>query len=630
MTGSHEVRGSIPLSSTTKAPRSAALFFCPRFLTARAPAGQAPGAPVYPASSLRAALAVASLLVGASGCEVPLDADLLEVDAVEPERLEPGVRARVAGSGFPVGRRGRMVLAGTVHSPGEPPRRVRASARVRAVSPEVVEVAVGESLVDAVGGRGTFEGDLRLEFDAAGGGGLVAGSLRGVTLDFAPGSVGRLDRELDHRREADALLDLLGITPAVGDGEAGIRVDGVRADGVAAAAGLAKGDRIVAVDGVRVGAIADVVPPPRATSVVLTVARRGEAGAVRVRVPLSGRDGGPPPAAWIAGAVFAGAWLLVLAFLAPSARLTGALARALGRPRPGRGADAEPLRPREAGPFGRRLRRGARRALFAALSVLAAALALGVLPFTARVYTGGVDVGILLFATFAARLVIGTGSAAEVALSRRRALLTRLSRFVLDGVPAAAAVGCTVILGGTVRLAGIVGAQGGAPWQWHALADPVSFVMFPVFVVAALSADGPGTDAAPAVVGVAARTQRFVMAGLGTALFLGGWNLPFVGGDPLAAEPLLRLAGAGLFIAKAGLLLAASERLRVSPRHWRWTVPVSIACTACAATTLVSPWPSEVAEVCGPTLATVAAVIAIYAVARRRRPAPPVRALPFL
>ena len=577
------------------------------------------------------------VLAVATGCETPLDAALLRVEGVAPDRIEPATEVCVAGRGFPAGRGGQVTFHGVVRRPGAPPARVQVSADARAASSERLVWTATEDLVEAMGGRGTFHGDVRVSFPASEGEGQVTGRLSDVELDFTLDASHRLRTELGNLRRGADTLERIGILPTGEDGaDWGIGVDAVRPASAAALSGVAKGDRIVAMDGVRVAGVSDFVPAPGADTVVLGLSRPGEPAGFRVPVSLEGGDLVPAaPARWpaiVLGALF----LLVLAFLAPTARLTARVGEALSRARTtslSRHPAAGGLRHLTRWPV------ALARLGWWLVSLLAAVIALGVLPFTTRFTAGGVDVGLLLLLACGARLAVALGSDTTGGWRVLSRVPSAVGALLRDGLPELAAVVCIVLASGTVRLSGIVTAQGGVPWEWAVFRSPVAFLVFPAWVASIASLaptrEGPaatiGTLGAwdGGVPGVAARLHLFVACGLATALFLGGWQIPGVPGDPLAGPPPLRLLGAGLFVAKAlglrQLILRARRGGAGSARCWRWTAPLAMLALATALATLLWPLPGAwLGEVSGPILFGAATTVAIYLVARvRRRETPP-------
>ncbi|MEZ4250015.1 MAG: PDZ domain-containing protein [Polyangiales bacterium] len=249
-----------------------------------------------------------------AACTTTPRAELLTVDEVGPTRLDDGVTLFVRGEGFPVGRRGQLVLRGHHHRPGAAPRAVEHALPVRVTGTDRAEHALDDDALRSLGGRGTFVGVAELTFEAAAGG-RVVGEARaeldvGGTLSPAP----ELTAEF-RRRLGLVLDDELPI-------EGGLVVREVTPGGAAADHGLAEGDRLVALGPLRLRSPDDLRPPPEGGAIVLHVERPGLEGLREVvlrpetRVP---RD----PAAAIVLALFAA---LVVAF-GPGGRLLGALHR---------------------------------------------------------------------------------------------------------------------------------------------------------------------------------------------------------------------------------------------------------------------------------------------------------------
>ncbi|MEM1414943.1 MAG: hypothetical protein AAGH15_08580, partial [Myxococcota bacterium] len=101
-------------------------------------------------------------------CRPALEAELLELAAVD-ESARPGAALRVLGEGFPPGANGSLTLEGTLHTPGEVPRSVRARFPLRAETTRLAYGPDGRELAAALGG-GTLHGEAVLRFPAAAGG----------------------------------------------------------------------------------------------------------------------------------------------------------------------------------------------------------------------------------------------------------------------------------------------------------------------------------------------------------------------------------------------------------------------------------------------------------------------------
>jgi NADH-quinone oxidoreductase subunit H len=169
---------------------------------------------------------------------------------------------------------------------------------------------------------------------------------------------------------------------------------------------------------------------------------------------------------------------------------------------------------------------------------------------------------------------------------------------------------------GSLRVQEIERAQGGWPWDWLAFRSPAALVALALLLSCARiepygdggagplaglveepgrvdAAAGPWLDAAR-------RGHRIVVAGLASALFLGGWLLPGLSAAEQGARPALELLGAAWLLAKTGALVAATAwtgwalpRARLSERSRAtalWAGPLAAAAlVATAAWTWASP-----------------------------------------
>jgi NADH-quinone oxidoreductase subunit H len=539
----------------------------------------------------------------------------MRVDALDADGAEPGVVITLRGQGFPAGRSARVAFIGTARRPGAEPRPVRVSAEGRALSEDRVELEVTSALVDAMGGRSTFQGDVRVSFEASGGG-TVSGTLAGASIDFAAPTATRLSDEIHRTAAAADLARHLRLT--VEETTEGLVVVGVER-GAAEEAGLAAGDRIVEIDGVRLRGFADFVPPPGAHRTLLRVIRNGERVPVDVPVVLDGfAEGMLPGPRWEAWPPVLLIGVLVLLFLAPSARLVGWLARRKSlshdalRPAPPDGARPAVASLLFAGPAGPGLLPRVKHVAAVTGMIVTTTLAFAALPLSGRLFAGGIDVGLLLLVVLACRAAV---DATGAPLTRRRVARV-VGRAAAEGLPAIAAVAAVMVFAGTTRLHGIVDAQGAVPWRFIVFSHPVAFVLFPAFVVSSLTSAHGGRRGA--LVQVAEHAWLLALSGLGAALFLGGWQMP----GPGAVYPIL---GILLFLAKAWALLLlgpfvgrALER-RPAASRLAWSVPVSLAALAGSAGWLLAGVPAEVAELSGPVLATASVLVLLYVVVRRLR-----------
>lgn len=565
-----------------------------------------------------------ALALFAIGCGTARDAELLEIESVSPTRLSPGKSLRIEGRGFPARREGAVRLEGVRRTPGGAAEEVRYEAPARAGDDGAVRLRVDQRLLDAMGGRATFRGEVRVSFPSAAGGGRLYGVLEGVVVDFIPETAADLALELDRARRGRAVAQRLGVTFDEEERfEGGLRIHAVEAGGIAAGLGLSKGDRIVAMDGLRLYAITDLVPPPGIEATALELMREGSDVPVTVSVPLLVGSELQEEAElwWVA---VAAVLLFTVAFIAPAARLTASLARR--SPEPDEGALGWLLGARaglSASHGDRRREPRARRAAFArrlllALGACAISGAFAGGAVAGRALDTSFGVGILLATSLALRLVAPVMDDAPVEVS------LELLAVAVVGAPLSISVACVSLLVGTGHLGQLHEAQGGLPWEWLVFQQPVAFALFPVFAVTALGR--VETGAGPA--GLAARGHLLVASCLGAAIFLGGWNAPF------PELPHTEAQGIAAFVAKCWALVGAGSLARkIGPAAaaWRWTVPLSLAGLVASVVWLAVDVPSVVQAASGPLLAALAGSATLYVLyGRFTRPREVLRVQSFL
>jgi NADH-quinone oxidoreductase subunit H len=221
-------------------------------------------------------------------------------------------------------------------------------------------------------------------------------------------------------------------------------------------------------------------------------------------------------------------------------------------------------------------------------------------------------------------------------------------------VPAAVAVASVVLTTGSLRVQEIERAQGGWPWDWLAFRSPAALVALVLLLACAqiepdahgavglralLEDGGVGAPRRGPWLDAACRAHRVVVAGLASALFLGGWLLPGLTPAEQDARPWLELAGAAWLLAKTwGVVLglgwvrwalprrAMGERTRATAL---WLAPLAVA--ALAATAAWTWWsPARAAQLL--VSGTLVAVVALgaAALAHRIRYAVEARLSPFL
>ncbi len=541
------------------------------------------------------ALALACLFVGGRPSARDGETKPLQVREVVPSEVEVGDRIAILGDGFAVGKPARVTFRGTLHRSGERPlvgADIVASAKV--VDPERVELAFDEATQALFSGTGdrarhtTFAGDVEVAFAAAAPGEApLAGLLHGVTLDVRPSANGST---IDLEPEGERVLAWMGVQGAARG--SGLVVEAVKAGSRAEAAGMVGGDVITSFDGVRVTSAADVVPARGERTA--TIAMRSGSGAnesVRV-VPLDGLRR-VLPSERVAGTLIAlTAFGLVLLFAAPTGSTSaGALQRVVSRVRDRVGAVRSARA--KAQPGSRRRGRGAERwALARAMAAVARAAwppcaphavadlvvcaLLSAMPFGQYVIAARLDVGFLFVGaatSLAAAAFLTSGSAWRGA----RAALN----VAWQHVPSAAAVASVVMMSGSLRIQEIERAQGGWPWDWLAFKSPAALAALGLLLASARiephtdpdrglsrlleDTDRPHGRRGPWLE-AACRAHRLAIAGLASALFLGGWHLPGMS----TAEPN---AGVALELAGAAWLLAKTWAVAVTMAWIGWAVP---------------------------------------------------------
>ncbi|HEU4408087.1 MAG TPA: PDZ domain-containing protein [Polyangiaceae bacterium] len=495
------------------------------------------------------ALAAALALGATAGCGRDAAApQLLSVDELAPLVLGEGEALEIRGAGFAPKRSARVTFRGTLHRPGaEPEAGWAASAEGVAESAQRLSLPVPEALRARFCGpagaatHATFRGEVDVAFEPLTPGALpVRGTLAGVVLDVYP--AGAYPSEAQ-RAEAARALEAMGLTLAGdGEGEGGsLLVASVEPEGPAELAGVAAGDRLESLDGVRLLDAADALPSGRHPYAVLGV-RRPEPGESFERQVLlrSFRRRRGSAEFGLAGALLALAAGSLLFVASPLARaLTWRASRA-------RGPSA--LRPA--------LPKGA-----LGLSAVVAA-AFTALPLVgAGAWPEGSS-----FLALGAALATGLparGAGGEGGLVRRAWSIAK--RAVLGVVPVAAAWACGSALAGSLWVADVVNVQGGLPWQWAAFASPLGLLLAALFVSPALFKVERGAGAAEAP----SRREwalGLVRAGLAVAWFGGGWRLPGVDAAEQASRLGWRAGGALVFLVKIWALALALEALRAG---WR-------------------------------------------------------------
>lgn len=442
-------------------------------------------------------------------------------------------------------------------------------------SSERIEIVVTEPLEGRFCGHGdhaahtTMTGEVEVAFaSSTPGAPPLVGVMHGLTLDITPASVRAAVVE-SRAAEGNRVLAFLGVTPGLATPR-GLPIEKVAAGSPGDQAGFQTGDLVSAVDGVHVREIADVAPASARTAQITL--RHGDSGTEETKtVPMIGYAGERIPSEYGPALLVVGLALATLILLVlPAPAIASALELRVAR------------RLRIAGP------RAAAAALFGrgprAIGSVLASVLVGTFALGPHVVGPDVDGAVLLVAAVALFLASRVASARGAAASARAAAGIGMAGLVL-----AASIAGVVVHGGALRLGEIVRAQGGAPWEFAALRQPVACALAFAYVGALLVmlrlrdardvrdraddlpllADARVDERAGSLAArdpqtghgrVLERLGLVVASGLGVAAFFGGWQLP--GGiDPKTT--LLQVAGAVVFVVKtwalAGLLLGASD-----------------------------------------------------------------------
>ena len=505
---------------------------------------------------------------GLGACERDGVPPLVEVSEVSPREIEVGDRMELRGAGFPQGRTARVTFRGTQLRPG---RQAVHGASIEAegvvASADRIEIVVSEPLEERFCGHGdkaahtTMTGDVEVAFaSSTPGAPPLVGIMHGMTLDITPSSV-RASVVESRRTEGSRVLAFLGVTPGVATPR-GLPVEKLAPGSPADQAGFQLGDLISAVDGVHVREISDVTPAS-ARSAQITL-RHGDSGTEETKtVAMIGYAGERIPTEYGSALLVVGLALALLVLLIlPAPTFASALELRLARRLRASGIKTMAL-----GLFGR----GPRAIGSGLASVLIGTFALG-----PHVIGADLDGAVLLLSAVALFLASRVASAGGVRASARAAL-----DVLLPGLVLTASVAGAVIHGGALHLGELVRSQGGAPWEWSALRQPVAsalafaylgalLVMLRTRDDARLLSDArieDGETASPAAVTKATpapvraekngrlleRLGLVVASGLGVAVFFGGWQLP---ASIEARSTLLQAAAAFLFVAKTWGLVA--------------------------------------------------------------------------
>ncbi|HEY7726166.1 MAG TPA: NADH-quinone oxidoreductase subunit NuoH [Anaeromyxobacteraceae bacterium] len=238
-----------------------------------------------------------------------------------------------------------------------------------------------------------------------------------------------------------------------------------------------------------------------------------------------------------------------------------------------------------------------------------------VLPFGESVVVADLDVGVFYVTSVTALVVVGILVSGWSSNSKWALFggMRSAAQVISYEIPAGIAVFVPVLMAGTLSMQGIIRAQGAWPWEWMAFRNPAALVAFAVMFVAQLAEsnrtpfDLPEAES-ELVAGFLSEYSGFrfalfflaeygniwVLSALSTTLFLGGWQVPGLPPEAIAAvrgEPIwwgYQLLSMVVFAAKAIAvanlviwLRWTLPRIRVDQMmnlSWKYLVPMGFAC----------------------------------------------------
>jgi hypothetical protein len=516
-----------------------------------------------------------ALFALALGCSAPNTGPaLLQLTELSARDVGKGDKLEISGAGFPEGRVARLTFRGDVFRPGRAAARdVEVSIPAQTSTPHLLEATIPEDLVSAFCGRddgahATFRGDLTAAFSPRKSGAPpVAGSLQGVVLDVEPSHEGEEDRALAVK-EGERFATFLGVSVA-GDSGGPLRVQKVEPQSRGADAGLAPGDVVEELDGVRLNDISDFVPPPRTRTARIELHRGGVSEAAVLAVDVAEFKPGTLSDLTPALALVGSALLALVLALSPLGRFSTWLALAVASR-----SRAQGRKPHE---HWMALARGLSGALpdtaaaYFGVALGSSVLALGALgvPLVAR----ELDLPILWLAvgsavTAAAGLsqVLQRGRLEPLAAGRR-ALWVLLAQ-----LPLAGSLLVSVLSVRSLRADDFAAAQAGMPWRFLAFASPIHFMALLLGVLslvpeatlassASLSLPRPKGPRWPALLAVE-WTHLVVSAGLLSIMLLGGFAVPWLSELDRSSSPGRMATGAVLLVLKTFAVVVVVATLR--------------------------------------------------------------------
>lgn len=489
--------------------------------------------------------------------------ELLDLTDVGPRTIRTGDQLMIVGQDLPVGqvREATVLFVGRVHRPGEPATKVQTIEVGGAeLAREGVKLTVDDALLARFCGSGedarhaTFSGRVEVWLPSTGR--LpVFGSLKGdVAIDFLPRKPSQriLAERAEIVKETEELLGVRFVDTA--DGE--IALSQVDREGLLGRAGAMDRDVVATVDDLTVFTRDDVMLRSDGQLAAFDLVR-GDA-TIHAAVPTDAFRGGSRNQPRVGIVILGAAALVLFGLFGPLASWVRWLATRVREARDEREGGFLALGFGKHTPFA------------APLVFVSLAAAFAMFPIVELRLRTPLDLSLLYVITLTARVAgaVVTGGWGDGGLVRRR--VVGLGYTVLSELPAVLALGGAFALSGGLMSKDLVELQspvgptfletGGQPWHWLAFKNPLLAGLFALFFLTSLVDRGPSRSTSG--LGLLTWVHLFVVSGIGTIVFLGGYAIPGIGPGELARSPWLQLVGAACFLLKAISLSLAALGLR--------------------------------------------------------------------
>jgi NADH-quinone oxidoreductase subunit H len=587
---------------------------------------------------LLAALAVlaAGSMIGLLGCANAGDSLQLNVIDVAPREVDVGDRIEVIGINLPTGqaREALVTFKGELRRPGQEPlsdqeikvdKAQLGTDKVSMIFTEGLQTRFCGSGDDAV--HTTFQGDVTVTLPGATEGApSVTGTVKDITINFRPPTARRAVIEA-REKEGRRALEYFGITLAPESPPAGgLLIASVRPQSPADKVQILAGDMITSFEGVKVMSAGDLVPSGATQKPGLEVLREGQKSIRQISIEKF--DVRPPTDLLGAGIILAVAAAVILLFMAPTAGIITWVERRVS------GRMQSRIGPNRAGPQGflvwmadgiksimkedivptdsdQTLFRLAPYLVFMGVSATFV-----VMPFGQYLIAADLDIGVLFVIAVTSLVTIGLMTGGWASNNKWSLLggIRSAAQIISYEIPGAVAIVCLVMMTGSLRMQDIIAAQGGPggnllqsggwPWFWFVFRNPITFALFFLYFTTALAEGNRAPFDLPEaeselVAGYSTEysgmrylffffaewANVFVMCGIASALFLGGWQVPGVSAAQQEAHFGLQLLGAFIFLLKSWVLIFVViwirwtlPRVRIDQMMnlcWKWFVPLS-------------------------------------------------------